>query len=635
MGRKDFQAIAVFVAMAIPAALNCGPARATPNTYAECQAEWQELRQQRGRLDGDYQSHYNYCELGHGASEPGCWRRWDFSGARKGLEQIQQKIDQLDRYCSQLKQQEDAARNEERRKQDETRRQQEESRRQQESARQSAAVSSTTRSSGSTVDSSRTRSQPSSYPTPSPSYSNPNAALAGAAVSGAVALFGLVRGLVSLASSPKEATPSPPPPKQITIQVPSAPPKEDDNYDRLLALAQAANSKEPKEITYAQRIALAKDPLETAMRLGAREMDKQLLDAGLEASLPMGEPKHDGYYDLIAGGTSLADSIALRSNPFAKEISKLALHGVETIHRQALGEFDRATRDIANFEQEDLRASANQSAANQFRPSPPSRFSRDDSRPAGASGNVAAPATTAPAAATEQQRPEVATANSVSNGSAASDTDNGWTPAATWERFKGWVAVGDAGNTSTSGAPQAPRTDVTRGNTGASGSAASDTNSSWTPAATWERIKGWVAVRDTDSSATQQPRSDVAIANTVPSGSAARDTSSSSTTGSGRASGVSAGGGRVADGSRVYRDPHSGAVLSVPAGYTLYRDPRTRRVSVVSLADLDPSIMVSDRVEQDGWQCGKVGVGVIEPECERRRRAQVSRGSSVRSGGAP
>ena len=142
MGRKDFQAIAVFVALAIPAALNCGPARATPNTYAECQAEWQELRQQRGRLDGEYQSHYNYCVLGDGASEPGCWRRWDFSGARKGLEQIQQKIDQLDRYCSQLKQREDAARNEERRKQDETRRQQEESRRQQESARQSAAVSS-------------------------------------------------------------------------------------------------------------------------------------------------------------------------------------------------------------------------------------------------------------------------------------------------------------------------------------------------------------------------------------------------------------------------------------------------------------------------------------------------------------
>jgi multidrug efflux pump subunit AcrA (membrane-fusion protein) len=131
----------------------------------------------------------------------------------------------------------------------------------------------------------------------------------------------------------------------------------------------------------AGRVTLSKNPFETAARLGAREMDREFLDAGLDASLPFGEQKHDIRHDASAAAVNVMQSVALRPNPFAKEVSKTAMHGVQTIQRKVLGEMDKAAQAIEEFGRDD--AAASRGTGPVFRPAspPPSHSARNPFSP--------------------------------------------------------------------------------------------------------------------------------------------------------------------------------------------------------------------------------------------------------------
>lgn len=80
--------------------------------------------------------------------------------------------------------------------------------------------------------------------------------------------------------------------------------KEQDSYNSLL--------KDLKEGGIAARLLTATNPFATAARFGAREVDKSLLDMGLNATLPLGPEVDDPIYDNVAGATTLTQSLAMR-----------------------------------------------------------------------------------------------------------------------------------------------------------------------------------------------------------------------------------------------------------------------------------------------------------------------------------
>ena len=125
--------------------------------------------------------------------------------------------------------------------------------------------------------------------------------------------------------------------------------KQDDPslYERLV--------KESKSIGTTAKILSARNPFDKAPQVGAREMDKKLLDGGLDMALPLAQEKHYSTDESAAGAANVAESIAQRSNPFSKEGAKIAIHGVENIHRKVLGELDQTTQDIARSGNEDSR----------------------------------------------------------------------------------------------------------------------------------------------------------------------------------------------------------------------------------------------------------------------------------------
>ncbi len=64
-----------------------------------------------------------------------------------------------------------------------------------------------------------------------------------------------------------------------------------------------------------------------------------------------------------------------------------------------------------------------------------------------------------------------------------------------------------------------------------------------------------------------------------------------------------------------YTDPHSGTTYSIKPGYTLYRDPTTKKLTVVKVSAAKQS---GDAV--DGVSCSYDGLGVVTPACEQKRR---------------
>jgi hypothetical protein len=69
---------------------------------------------------------------------------------------------------------------------------------------------------------------------------------------------------------------------------------------------------------------------------------------------------------------------------------------------------------------------------------------------------------------------------------------------------------------------------------------------------------------------------------------------------------------------RSYFDPESKKTFPSLRGHALYRAPATRTLRVVRLADLGQLPETSDWPE---GACGSAGLGVVTPECERKRRA--------------
>jgi hypothetical protein len=73
-----------------------------------------------------------------------------------------------------------------------------------------------------------------------------------------------------------------------------------------------------------------------------------------------------------------------------------------------------------------------------------------------------------------------------------------------------------------------------------------------------------------------------------------------------------------------YYDPETRATLEVPAGYVLYREPGTNRLTVVSYASLAAPPASGDRPERGKKGCGATGIGIVTPECEKKRRAKAN-----------
>lgn len=79
-----------------------------------------------------------------------------------------------------------------------------------------------------------------------------------------------------------------------------------------------------------------------------------------------------------------------------------------------------------------------------------------------------------------------------------------------------------------------------------------------------------------------------------------------------------------------YTDTGSNASYRIPAGHTLYRDNSGGELRVVRLADVRPTAAAGDRPSAGEQGCSDDGVGVVTPECERKRTE--SRDSFAASG---
>ena len=71
---------------------------------------------------------------------------------------------------------------------------------------------------------------------------------------------------------------------------------------------------------------------------------------------------------------------------------------------------------------------------------------------------------------------------------------------------------------------------------------------------------------------------------------------------------------------RTYVDPETKTEFVIPAGHVLYRDPTTRKLRVVRRGTLEQIPPSSDRPEAGAGGCGATGLGIITPECERKRQ---------------
>jgi hypothetical protein len=138
------------------------------------------------------------------------------------------------------------------------------------------------------------------------------------------------------------------------------------------AEAEAAVKREKEEASYWDLInqvaetqkagtrlaSFAGNPFQTAGRLAAREMNKELLDGGLDLATPLGPEVHDERYDAATAVVGRARATALRGNPFAREAADVALHGIHRINRQVLGELDRTADAIRDFGRDDASRGA-------------------------------------------------------------------------------------------------------------------------------------------------------------------------------------------------------------------------------------------------------------------------------------
>jgi hypothetical protein len=73
-----------------------------------------------------------------------------------------------------------------------------------------------------------------------------------------------------------------------------------------------------------------------------------------------------------------------------------------------------------------------------------------------------------------------------------------------------------------------------------------------------------------------------------------------------------------------YYDPNARTTLEIPAGSVLYRAPDTGQLAVIPYADLRDIPATGDQPGLDGAGCGATGIGVVMPECEKKRRARVN-----------
>lgn len=71
-----------------------------------------------------------------------------------------------------------------------------------------------------------------------------------------------------------------------------------------------------------------------------------------------------------------------------------------------------------------------------------------------------------------------------------------------------------------------------------------------------------------------------------------------------------------------YKETTTGKEYVIPDGHTLYRDPKTKKLSVVRISNLKAA---KDDDSPDGKICSKTGVGRVTPICERKRAAVSTR----------
>jgi len=74
----------------------------------------------------------------------------------------------------------------------------------------------------------------------------------------------------------------------------------------------------------------------------------------------------------------------------------------------------------------------------------------------------------------------------------------------------------------------------------------------------------------------------------------------------------------------TYYDPNARTTLEIPAGSVLYRAPDTGQISVICYADLSDIPATGDQPLLGEAGCGATGVGIVTPECEKRRRARAN-----------
>lgn len=74
-------------------------------------------------------------------------------------------------------------------------------------------------------------------------------------------------------------------------------------------------------------------------------------------------------------------------------------------------------------------------------------------------------------------------------------------------------------------------------------------------------------------------------------------------------------------GAQEYFDPKSAETYVIPQGYTLYRDPTTLALSIVSFSSLSSQNSIGDTQYGGTVICSQTGVGIVVPQCEQSRHS--------------
>ncbi len=321
-----------------------------------------------------------------------------------------------------------------------------------------------------------------------------------------------------------------------------------------------------EQVQQAKEIVTSDNPFLTGLGVIGKKIDGSLVDSSINHVMP-GPQAHDARLDNTSFVTDQMRESMMEGNPFASVIAGQAAGGVNTIGQKIIGNADQASEDIKTF---DVDGSTRSPLYNQSK-----------------LPTIPAPSND-PAVSTRYAAPSENPFNNTSQAAALTGASGASSPRETQSASR------------------------SEGNQGTSAS-------------------GYVATRNSSSGSTQVTTFvDSRVADNpfdVPSAPRATQINASPTPSSN--SGTSASPSYVPPASNAvargdkftitYIERSSQKRYVVPKGSVLYRDPTTKKLSVITIASLSKLPEGGDNPAMGLMGCSTTGLGLVTPTCEAAR----------------